>query len=179
MRCTQSPLFLEIWEKHKKKAATAVQRKERSKLVIEDIKTVLWIPTFEECVYLLKSLHDRSILLEDIDKYFESIKQEMNWHLKKLNTGIRQCGNTQTPESGQWIDKAVEHINEYWSLLTLSKAAEIVIELKNKLGLTGDFKAIERLAYQVRLIRYNYWPVIHLFIVSGDLLHKRQFIKVY
>ncbi len=141
----QSGLFQDIWGKHMKNSA---KKNERGKLTIEDIKVAIWDPTFMECVSLLNSLCDRSILLVDVDSYFKSIKQDMKWELRRLNAGICKCDSSQT-SSNTWIDDIVQLINEYWSLLTLSKAASVVITLKNKLCLTGDFKAIETLADQV------------------------------
>lgn len=149
MRTSQSDLFQSILGKYMKNAAASVKRKEREKLTIEDIKTVIWDPTFTECVSLLNSLSDKSILLVNVDFYFKSIQQNMEWQLRILNAGIDKCDSSQTPSHTKWIDDAVQHIKDYWSLLTLSKAARVVITLKNKLGLTGDFKAIETLADQV------------------------------
>ena len=129
-------------------AEVSVRRKERDKLNIEDIKTLIWDKTFGECTHLLDTLHDRSIQLTEVDHYFMSI-QDMKWELQSLIFGVQKCINPSRPCSLHWIDDVIQHIRHYWTSLTLSKAAAVVIILKTKLCLTGDFRAIETLANQV------------------------------
>ncbi len=152
MKSTQSSLFTEIWQRHMKNAAASVKRKERVELTIKDIKTVIWEPAFSECKHLLDSLRDRSIKLREVDYYFKSIQQDMSWQLKSVYNGVNKCINPNFTQSSLWIDDVVQHMQEYWSLLTLSKAASVVITLKEKLCLTGDFKAIETLVNQVSIV---------------------------
>lgn len=131
-----------------KNAEASVRRKERAKLAIEDIKTLIWDKAFGECTILLDILHDRSIQLAKVDHYFRSIQQNMSWELQTLNRGVQKCIGLSV-SSVHWIDGVVQHIHHYWTSLTLSRAAAVVITLKTKLCLTGDFKAIETLANQV------------------------------
>lgn len=144
-----SGLFQVIWQKHMKNAALSVRRKEKTKLAIPDIVTAIWEPTFLECTTLLDTLYYRSIKLVEVDHYFKSMQQNMKWELETLCTGIHLCVQSHEQNNLRWIDGVVQHIEDYWSLLTLSKAAGVVMELKNKLNLSGDFKAIETLANQV------------------------------
>lgn len=150
MMSTQSILFQEIWGRHMKLAATSVKRKEQLELTIEDIKCVIWDPTFTECKKLLDTLHDRSIKLAEVECYFRNSRHEdMTWQLRELSTSVHKCACADRPNNSRWIDGVVQHICDYQSLLTLSKAATIVLTLKTKLSLTGDFKAIETLAKEV------------------------------
>lgn len=132
-----------------KNAEISVRRKERDILDIKDIKTLIWDEAFRECNHLLDTLRDRSIQLAEVDSYFKSIQKDMTWELRRLNSGVLKCNYPSKTCSSPWIDDVVQHIHHYWTSLTLSKAAAVVIALKTKLCLTGDFKAIETLANQV------------------------------
>ena len=150
MMSSQSILFQSIWKKHMAGAIAAVERKERAELTIEDIKTVLWEPAFKECNYLLDALHDRSIKLSEADSYFKDIQEEMTDQIQKLNFAVHKCVNPHEDVNVLWIDDAVQHIQDYWSLLTLSDQANEVMVLRTKLKLNdGNFEAIQTIASQV------------------------------
>ncbi len=123
--------------------------KERAELVIEEIRTVLWDGSFEVCNYLLDSLHDRNIKLSEVDHYFRPIEEDLPEQLQKLSTGVHNCINPGKSTDFKWIGDVVQHVKDYWSLLTLSEEAKAVIVLKTKLSLTGSFTAIEALTDQV------------------------------
>ena len=166
MTSTLSSLFQVIWEKHMKNAANSVKREEREDVTVNDIKILIWDKAFEECDYLLSSLKDRTMKLDEVDGYFRSIKmKELTWQLRRLCSGVHKCVGTYQGDEA-WIDSAVQHIKDYWTSLTLSKAAAVVITLKNKLCLTGDFVVVETLANQVicadtdRLACSNVWCMV-------------------
>lgn len=137
-------LFQDIWEKHMKNA----KRSERTELTLEDIKTVIWQPAIRECIRLLNSLEDRSIKLVDVDHFFKSLKDRKR-QLQRLSLGVSKCSSGKMTKEFDWINDAIRHMEDYWSLLDLSQAASIVIKLKMKLDLSGDFRAIEILANEV------------------------------
>ncbi len=144
-------LFSSSWKTHMKKAASSVTGQKAQELVIEDIKTKIWDPTFAECNALLNSLHDRSIKLADIDSYFSLIEDNNEMQLHRLHNGIMKCmGVTQKPNL-QWIQTTVKLMEEYWSLVKLADAAKMVMTLKYKLGLSGDFNLIQTIAEEVSL----------------------------
>lgn len=146
-RSFSTSLFHEMWQDHMKKAATAVKRRERSELTIEDIKTAIWNPAFDESIHLLTSLRDKSIKLAEVDRYFSRI-EDRKMQLMQLHTGVQRACSTKVT-STEWINDAIYCMEQYWSLLNLASAAETVITLKEKLRLTGDFSLIETLANQV------------------------------
>ncbi len=143
-----TPFFREIWVKHMKKAAASVKRNERAELTVEDIKTAIWDPAFRECNYLLESLRDRSIKLIEVDCYFKT-REERKLQLQRLCSGVCKCISPDKWSDFGWIDDAIIHMESYWSLLNLSKAARVVMELKARLDLSGDFEDIETLAIEV------------------------------
>lgn len=128
-------------------------------LVIEDIKTKIWDPTFEKCKHLLESVHDRSIKLVDVDLYFQHF-EDRELFLQRLQKGVIKCseGSVQMKDMG-WIRTAVDLMKEYWSLKGLVGAAENVLTLKNKLNLSGDFSLMETIVEEVYNTQYTFYTV--------------------
>lgn len=141
-------LFHIVWKSHMK-AASGIAIKTSTTLVIEDIKTKIWDPAFDECKSLLDSVHDRSIKLVDVDRYFRHIdKRDMLLH--RLHNGVMEClGVVRHKINLEWIHTAVNLMMEYWSLVNLADAARTLMTLKNKLNLSGDFSLIRTIAEEV------------------------------
>ena len=140
-----SKLFEKIWVDNMKRA----QRKPESELTIASIKSDIWDPSFQRCIALLDSLRDRSIKLSEVDQYFREVKDRER-QISALCSGVEMCKDGRVFGDGhQWISTAVDLMDRYWSICELAKAAEIVLELKEKLKLSGDFSLIEGIASQV------------------------------
>lgn len=144
MLSSKSVLFQHIWEKQMKTAEASIER-----LVIENIRTVLWENTFKECNSFLDSLIDRSIILGEVNFFFRPIEECMKNELQKLSTGVHSCVNSGQARNHTWIDSVVQHIQDFWSLLTLAEEARAVMTLKTKLLLTEEFEAVMKLSNQV------------------------------
>ena len=141
-------IFFSIW-KSKVKAARSQRA---AKLAIEDIKLIMWGPTVDEGRSLLESLQDRSIKLTEVDRYFSEIK-DLESQLHRFHGGIMRClGSTEQVKSFKWLKTAVKLIEEYWSLLRLADAADVIIDIKNSLTLSGDFTLIQSIAEKVMSI---------------------------
>ena len=141
----QSKLFEKIWDDHLKKT----RRKSESELTIASIKTDIWDPSFHRCLTLLDSLRDRSIKLSEVDQYFREVRDRER-QISALCSGVEMCKDGRVIGDGrQWISTAVHLMDQYWSMCELAKAAEIVMDLKEKLKLSGDFSLIEGIVNQV------------------------------
>ncbi len=141
----QSKLFEKIWNHHLKKA----RKKSESELTIASIKTDIWDPSFHRCLTLLDSLQNKSIKLSEVDQYFREVKDRER-QISALCSGVEMCKDGRVTGDGrQWISTAVHLMDKYWSICELARAAEIVIDLKGKLKLSGDFSLIEGIASQV------------------------------
>lgn len=135
-----SLLFQNIW---------ACRRSEISEaLTIADIIPKLWDPIFKECKKLIDGIYNRDIKLKDVDYYFRSIKQRsFAPSIKNLHLAIESCDiNWKVDKECDWINKAVVLIEHYFALCNQADAANIVLKLKEKLNLIGDFTVIENVA---------------------------------
>ena len=137
-------LFNSVWKNH-------LFSIRNSYLVIEDITSKIWEPTFSKCNDLLNSVCDKSIKLTDVDLYMKPLDENKAMQLKRLHSGLSECVEDSkiVKSSPELIDEAVHLMEEYLSLKDLAQAAKTVIKLKEILTLCGDFTLIEKLATKV------------------------------
>jgi len=90
--------------------------------------------------------------LETVDHYFLKLDfKALDNCLTQLCQGIKECFPTDRHilTAKEWVPTAVKIIQEYRNISSHMAAAEIILQLKESMGLTGDFAVIETLAQQV------------------------------
>lgn len=143
----QNDIFHRIWDRTSIRAS-----REATELTIQDIVTKIWDPAFKECQKILDSLQDSSMKLREVDDRFSSYDHSdaIQTHLYKLFKGVEVCCNRKQPVTcPTWIKSAVQRMHEYWTLSRYAKAAQTVLDLRARLGLTGEFSLMETIATQV------------------------------
>lgn len=138
-----SDLFQQIW---KAKLDDSVHAK--LFLTFGDIATEIWDPVFSECRRLVNSVREKTIELKMVDKYFLPLNDNVFHHLKNLCIAMEICQGKKT-DNFLWIQSSVNLMEQYWALCKQAKAAKIVLLLKDKLKLTGNFEIIEDVASRV------------------------------
>ena len=139
----QSSLFDQVW-------ASVLRRESKAKLTLSDVVDRIWNPTFTECCQLVESVHSKSIKLRDVDQFFCGFKNAhaIRNDLVTLFSAIETCYNRKIDTIG-WIENSVELMEQYWTLQEQAEVANIVLDLKESLNLTGDFDIIEDVASKV------------------------------
>ena len=117
-------------------------------LTLADIHSKVWEPAFRNCQSLLQDLHDHSMKLARIDVYFKQHQSDLEMQLRKLFAGVNACLGEN--KSGAWIRGVVCRIYDYWHLCNYRNAATAFLQLRDNLGLKGDFRNVEILATEVR-----------------------------
>ena len=140
-----SDLFQRIWKSKLKDISNT-----KDVITFSSVVTDIWNPVFDKCCQLIDSIKTRSIILRDVDLHFRQLHDEGSVceHLRNLYMAIETCNSRKVGQSN-WIQVSVDLMEQYWSLCEQGKAARIVLELKEKLKLTGNFEIIEYVANQV------------------------------
>ena len=125
-------------------------------LSMSDIILKLWEPTITECHVLLSSLRQRTMTLATVDDVFQPYHNKRNSAIKdmvNLFKGLRSCDNNlgDIAQAEEEITRAVDVVEEYWSLCTYAHAARVCLQLKDTLQLKGNFDAVKVLASQVSI----------------------------
>ena len=140
-----SDLFTVEW---REAMFVAVRNSTNSSLTLADIHSKVWEPAFRNCQSLLQELHDHSMKLARIDVYFKRHQGDLEMQLRKLFAGVNACLGEN--KSGAWIKGVVRRIYDYRHLCNYRNAATAFLQLRDNLGLKGDFRNVEILATEVR-----------------------------
>lgn len=167
-----SKLFTFIWRSaisaHKPKTMQCSPA-----LTFDDIATNLWRSVFVKCCELIDSVRSMTIKLEDVDFYFRQFRGDcISDDLKSLFSAIEACHGRKLTAC-TWIRNAVYRMEQYWALCEQGKAAKTVLELKNRLHLTGDFHIIEDVASKVNVSV----PNCTLDSIGQELVEARSFLE--
>ena len=123
-------------------------------LSMSDIISKLFEPTITECHVLLLSLRQRTMTLAVVDDVFHQFHNEKGSareNMVNLFKGLKNCDPSigELEQAEQEISRAMDIIEDYWSLCTYSHAARVCLHLKDILQLKGNFDAVHVLASQV------------------------------
>ena len=147
-------------------------------LAFEEIYAIVFKPVLDECKEILFGLQQRTMTLENVDKYFQNFDSDtdMEDNLKKLCQGYRECfPNTYISDAKQWVHGVVKQIKECQRIYVYTNVAMILLDLKESLKLRGDFTVIEKFAEQVTSSSVIY---IIMFNVTIYLYQRNARIKL-
>lgn len=118
-------------------------------LTFQDVVSEIWNPVFLECCELVDSVRKGSMKLKEVDRYFRELKVDtVHDHLRQLYIGVEACRDKKV-DSIDWIQRQVDLMKQYWGLCEQAVAANIILQLKEELRLTGNFEIIENVASRV------------------------------
>ncbi|XP_030645559.1 E3 ubiquitin-protein ligase rnf213-alpha-like [Chanos chanos] len=98
-------------------------------------------PCKERYKEIYASLRNGSIKLEDVDVIFKAYKSKY----EELAEEIAIMCKLDPSDDRRWIQRKVQQIEQYHELHLAVESAQVVMMVKETLGLQGDFKALERL----------------------------------
>ena len=146
-------IFEQIWSNTLKIVSSS-----GSTLDLTDIVSVVWNPTFKLCQVLLESLIKQTVQLGEVDKYFHQYSEDRPRLTETITSyyhGMLACTEGKDRNKVKWIQTVVVSMQKYWSLSRYSDAAATLLQLKDKLHLTGDFVVVEQLAAKVFFLSPN------------------------
>ncbi|XP_065899482.1 E3 ubiquitin-protein ligase rnf213-alpha-like isoform X2 [Dysidea avara] len=122
------------------------------KLSLCDIATKLWAPCLKEIQGIIEKFHDRSVTLQELDYYLKEISLEnLESEVLALVEGCNKCFNLTAPTT--WVFQFVMSVDKYRVVCQAECAAELVLNVKEALMLTGDFKKLEN--FQEKIIEHK------------------------
>ena len=116
--------------------------------------TDIWEPVYTKCLSFVKSVRLKTIKLSEVHDIYEYVedREEVKTHLHLLQSALEKCQN-RIPVSvpPKWMQDCIEHMSFYLSLCDESHAANLILKLKTKLSLGGNFEMVENVAKQMVL----------------------------
>ena len=150
-RLADSVLLRQLWVENGRKALTKIgQRGEpKNSLSIEDIVEFVWTPSKEELQRLKQSFLSGDISFKEVDRLLKVFNQRYRDLGKEMKLITSSHNGAQVHALDEVINQHIEKIQKYNKLHNCIKAAEIILNFKIALGLSGDFRDVEVLYNQV------------------------------
>lgn len=139
----RSELFITVW---KNAISTTISGLSRTK--VDDVYSKVWQPCLQHCTRLFTSLANLSIKCVDIDIYLKQYQQSLRTQLLALFKGITLC-NKGEPADWKKIETAMDRMKQYWRVCYCCKVAETFLQVRDSLGLRGDFSPVEKVSMYI------------------------------
>ncbi|XP_061567178.1 E3 ubiquitin-protein ligase rnf213-alpha [Cololabis saira] len=144
----ESYIFKLCWDEHARDLAPEEMEDEESVEQQEDIMVTpevihdnIFLACFDEYKDIYTRLKDGSIALEEVNQLFGAYKGKYDDLKQELDI---MCKVDRSVEK-QWIHGRVEQIEQYHELHLAVASAEVIMKVKETLGLQGDFGVLETL----------------------------------
>lgn len=145
----ESYTFQMLWEKYAKILADDNKEEddpdedemEDTTATADVIYDDIFKPSIDEYRTIHASLKNCSITLEEVNQLFGAYKGKHN----DLSEELRVMSRVDKAGDTQWIDSRVEQIVQYHELHLAVASAQVIMKVKETLGLQGDFRVLETL----------------------------------
>ncbi|XP_037593188.1 E3 ubiquitin-protein ligase RNF213 [Cebus imitator] len=135
------PLSVPEEEREAAEFLSEPEESERQTLLMEEVYDYLYFPSYRKFIRLYQDLKSGEVTLAEIDdnfKDFENKYEDLASELEIMRTVDRQGPSN-------WVRERVEQIKEYHHLHHAVRAARVILQVKESLGLTGDFSVLNTL----------------------------------
>ena len=117
-------------------------------LPLPEVATKIWSPVFKELQQLIEKFCDKSVTLKEIDNYLKDIlPQNLEEEIKRLVVGCNLYLDKTV--STTWISQFVLSVNFYKNFCNTQSAAQLILDVKDALRLTGNFEEMKEFKSKV------------------------------
>ncbi|ELK12270.1 RING finger protein 213 [Pteropus alecto] len=166
-----SHIFRDFWAEAAKSLSEREEEGERNVLQLEDVYHDLYFPCFVKFVKLYNDLKSGAVTFAEVDVVFKVFVDNYS----ALTADLQVMCTLDSENQKGWIKKRVEQIMEYHHLHQAVSSAEVILKVKENLGLTGDFSVLHSL---LRFTR-NFETFRHekLDQISQQLIHAKKLLQ--
>ncbi|KAL3987051.1 centrosome and spindle pole-associated protein 1 [Sarotherodon galilaeus] len=143
-----SIVFKMCWDKQAKFLATEEMEDNPDEHQVADIRATLqmihddiFIDCYNHYEDIYTRLKDGTIKLEEVNQFFKAFKGKYEELAKDLEIMCRMKNS----RDKQWINSRVQQIEQYHELHLAVTSAQVIMKVKETLGLQGDFRVLETL----------------------------------
>ncbi|XP_054313830.2 E3 ubiquitin-protein ligase RNF213 isoform X3 [Pongo pygmaeus] len=117
------------------------EESERHILELEEVYDYLYQPSYRKFIKLYQDLKSGEVTLAEIDVIFKDFVNKYT----DLDSELKIMCTVDHQGQRDWIKERVEQIKEYHHLHQAVHAAKVILQVKESLGLTGDFSVLNTL----------------------------------
>ena len=121
-----------------------------SVLPLPEVATKLWTQVFEAIQQFIESCYDKSVTLKELDCYLKDImSQNLEQEIQTLVKGCNLCLDKTV--STTWVYQFVMSVNDYRDVCKAQSTAQLILNIKDTLMLTGNFEELNEFESQVAI----------------------------
>ncbi|MGH0119424.1 UNVERIFIED_CONTAM: hypothetical protein FKN15_024167 [Acipenser sinensis] len=142
-----SYIFQICWENEAKSQAVTDPNTEELtpdpdiELTVDTISEEIFEPCFKRYTSIYEDTKEGSLTLGEVDTIFEAYKSKD----KDLRQDLVIMSKLQHSDDKRWIGRRIQQIQQYHELYLAVESAQVIMEVKETLGLNGDFTVLETL----------------------------------
>ncbi|KAL1277475.1 hypothetical protein QQF64_024148 [Cirrhinus molitorella] len=114
---------------------------------LEDLHSEIFEPCHDAYKNIYTSLKDGSITFEEVDVAFKAYKGKYD----ELEAEVAILCKLDRNDDQRWVQTRIQQIEQYHELHLAVESAQVVIMVKQTLGLQGDFQVLEKLLVTTHL----------------------------
>ncbi|MBN3286120.1 RN213 ligase, partial [Polyodon spathula] len=170
-----SYIFQICWENEaKSQAVTDPSTEELTpdpdiELTADMINEEIFEPCFERYTNIYEGTREGSLTLAEVDTIFEAYK---NNRYEDLKQDLLIMSKLQHSDDKRWIERRIQQIQQYHELYLAVESAQVIIEVKESLGLKGDFTVLETLLD----VTHEDFKMEKLNRIDNDLIQAKQIL---
>lgn len=147
----ESSLLLSYWQEEAKSATSWASGDRPVSLTLSDVCHEVWKPCVNGFRQLGQRIADSSVTFEELDRTLERVGDQGCGTLirKELELMERILTNVKGQQSG-WAKQRHRQIQQYRQLHDASESACVILKIRERLQLSGDFDQIHCLTQLVR-----------------------------
>nr|XP_025855696.1 E3 ubiquitin-protein ligase RNF213 isoform X5 [Vulpes vulpes] len=138
-----SHIFQVFWENTAEGLRKPEEELERQILQLEEVYTYLYVPCFEKFMKLYEDLRSGKITFQEVNTVFKDFVNKYS----NLTSDLRTMCALDPSDQQDWIEDRVAQIQEYHHLDQAVSSAKVILEVKENLGLIGNFNVLHTLLH--------------------------------
>ena len=148
-----SHIFQIFWEEAAQELSEPEENLESEIFQPEDVYECLYCPCFKRFTKLYQDLKSGEVTFGEIDDIFKDFVNKYS----DLTEDLQTMSALYPREQKDWIKERVQQIKEYHHLHQAVDSAKVILEVKENLGLTGDFSVLHTLLSFVSYLLGTSW----------------------
>ncbi|XP_043106269.1 E3 ubiquitin-protein ligase rnf213-alpha-like isoform X2 [Puntigrus tetrazona] len=116
-------------------------------ITLEDLHSEIFEPCYDAYKNIYTRLKDGSITFEEVDTTFKAYKGKYN----DLEEEVAIICKLNRNDDQLWVQTRIQQIEQYHELHLAVESAQVVLMVKQALGLQGNFQVLEKLLITTRL----------------------------
>uniref|UniRef100_A0A2K6FX44 E3 ubiquitin-protein ligase RNF213 n=1 Tax=Propithecus coquereli TaxID=379532 RepID=A0A2K6FX44_PROCO len=133
-----SHIFQIFWKDAAEGLGEAEEESERQRLQLAEAYDGLYRPCYEKFVALYEDLKSGEVTFAEINVIFKDFVNKYS----ELTTELQIMCAVDSQSQRDWVRERVGQIREYHDLHQAVSAAKVILQVKEDLGLTGDFSVL-------------------------------------